>query len=265
MFCLNYYPSEKYLQDADQFKIRYRPADKTLEDFLQTYSDKSIVIDVSDAFEEIDVKLFKALYEKYKNFKLIVDYFNKAHLDRVIESKIPFFFSNFVVSFDQIQGYMKYHPTDMYICSELGFFLDKISKLLHENNIKVRVIPNICQSSFIETPSQKTFFVRPDDIPIYSTFVDVFEIFSNDKNTQKVLYSIYKQEKWFGKLNAIIPSFKGDLDSKYILPSFGMIRSRCGKRCSYAPSSCNICDRFLDVADSLKKNNIVIRNKGKQN
>ena len=37
MFCLNYYPSQSYLQDADELKIKYRPADRTLEDFLKTY------------------------------------------------------------------------------------------------------------------------------------------------------------------------------------------------------------------------------------
>ena len=57
MFCLNYYPSQKYLQDVEEFRIKYRPADRTLEDFLDVYKDKSIVIDVTDAFEEVDAKL----------------------------------------------------------------------------------------------------------------------------------------------------------------------------------------------------------------
>lgn len=146
----------------------------------------------------------------------------------------------------------------MYICEELGFSLDKISKLLHDNNIKVRVFPNICQSSFSETPSIKTFFIRPEDISIYSTFVDVFELIA-DEDRQKVLFKIYKQEKWFGKIKDIIPSFQGELDSKYVLNTFGMIRSRCGKRCMYKPQSCSICDRFTEFANTLKENKIVIR------
>jgi hypothetical protein len=79
----------------------------------------------------------------------------------------------------------------MYICEELGFSLDKISKILHDNNVRVRVFPNICQSSFPETPSIKTFFIRPDDITVYATFVDVFELIS-DKERQRVLYKVYK-------------------------------------------------------------------------
>ena len=258
MFCLNYYPSQKYLQKADEFRIKYRPADRTLEDFLDTYKEKSIIIDVTETFEEVDAQLLKGLYDKYKNFKIIFDFNNKDYLSRVEQYEIPHFFINPVTTIDQLNGLLKYHPTDMYICEELGFSLDKISKLLHNNNIKVRVFPNICQSSFYDTPSIKTFFIRPEDIQAYSMFVDVFELISDEKR-QQVLFKIYKQEKWAGKISDIIPSFKGDLDSKYLLSTFGMIRSKCGKRCMYRPESCSICNRFTELADTFEENKIVIR------
>jgi len=132
----------------------------------------------------------------------------------------------------------------MYICEELGFSLLKISKILHDNNVKVRVFPNICQSSFSKTPSIKTFFIRPEDIPFYAPFVDIFELVA-DKERQPIIFKIYKQEKWFGKIKEIIPTFNGELDSKYILNSFPIVRIGCGKRCLYQPGSCNICDRFI--------------------
>lgn len=264
MFCLNYYPFQDYLQDADELKIKYHPADRSLEDFLKKYIDKSIVINIDEAFEDIDAQLFKGLFDKYKNFKLIVSFENKEALKKIQENEIPFFFSNFVTTIDQVYGLMKYHPTDMYICEELGFSLDKIGKILHENNIKVRVFPNICQSSFEDTPSIKTFFIRPNDIPTYSAFVDIFELIS-DQPRQKVLFKIYKQEKWIGRINEFIPSFKGDLDNKYILSNFGAIRSKCGKRCLYRPGSCNICDRFIDFANTLEKHKLIVKSVKKTN
>jgi hypothetical protein len=258
MFCLNYYPSQSYLKDADEFKIKYRPADRTLEDFLKTYQDKSIVIDVTNNFEEVDAQLFESLYNKYKNFKLIIDYNNEEYLNRVKAYELPFFFSNYVTTIDQLNGLLAYHPTDMYICEELGFNLHKVSKLLHDNNVRVRVFPNICQSSFHETPSLKTFFIRPEDIPNYSAFVDVFELVSDEKR-QEVLFKIYKQEKWFGKISEIIPTFKGDLDSRYIIANFGTIRSRCGKRCMYNPKTCSVCDRYVEMAKTLENHKIIVR------
>ena len=258
MFCLNYYPFQKYLQDAEQLKIKYRAADRTLEDFLEKYKNKSIVIKIQSFFEETDAVLLKGLSDKYQNIKLIIDFDNKYTLSLVQEHQIPFFFSSHVTSIDMLHGLLAYNPTDMYICEELGFFLDKVSKILHEHGVNVRVYPNICQSSFPQTPSLKTFFIRPDDIPIYENFVDVFELVS-DSERQRVLYRIYKDEKWFGKINEVIPSFKGELDNKYIFDiSFGAIRSSCGKRCLYKPGTCDICNRFTEVAKTLEDNHIVV-------
>ncbi len=265
MFCLRYYPFQDYMQKADELKISYHPADRTLPQFLTKYKDKNIIIDVTDHFEEIDAQLLSSCSEKYKNIKIIFNFNNKDYLSRAQAFNIPFFFTNAVTSIDQLNGLLKYHPTDMYICEELGFKLNKISALLHENHIKVRVFPNVCQSSFPETPSIKTFFIRPEDINIYSAFVDVFELIT-DKDHQRTLFKIYKQGKWFGKIKEIIPSFKDDnLDSKYLLNTFGLIRSSCGKRCMYDPKSCTICDRFLDVGEVFKKNKIVIHNAKKKN
>jgi len=182
----------------------------------------------------------------------------------VQQYEIPYFFINPVTTIDQLYGLILYHPTDMYICEELGFYLDKISAILHKNNIKIRVFPNICQSSFIETPSLKTFFIRPEDISIYANFVDVFELLI-DKDKQQILFKIYKQEKWAGKLKDIIPTFKGDLDSRYLLGNFGAIRAKCGKRCLYKPGTCTICDRFNEVADTFKNNKIIIQKASKKN
>lgn len=265
MFCLNYYPFQKYLQDAEELKIKYRPADRTLENFLDVYKDKSIIIDVTDAFEEVDVKLLKGLFDKYKNIKIIFDFNNKEYLSKAQEYELPFFFTNPVTTIDQLHGLISYKPTDMYICEELGFFLDKVSQILHSNNIKIRVFPNICQSSFSDTPSIKKFFIRPEDISVYANFVDVFELICDEKK-QPILYKIYKQEKWFGKIKDIIPTFKEELDSKYLLDSFGVIRSKCGKRCLYKPGSCAICNRFSELAETLEATNtIVVRTVKKKN
>lgn len=258
MFCLNYYPYKDYMDEVDELKIKYRPADRSLEDFLEKYHDKSIVIELSNTIEDLDIKLLKSLSDKYQNIKFIIKFNDKDLLKTIQENEMPFFFSNFVTTPDQMHGLISYHPTDMYICEDLGFSLDKVSAVLHDNGIRVRVIPNICQSSFPSTPAIRQFFIRPNDISIYSTFVDVFEIFS-DEERQRVLLKIYKQEKWDGLLKEVIPSFNNDLDNRFILDSFGMVRSKCGKRCVYKPESCNICDRFIEAADSLKEHRIIVK------
>ena len=204
--------------------------------------------------------MFQGLYEKYHNFKLIINFSNEEHLKLVQDYELPFFFTNFVTTIDELHGLLKYNPTDMYICEELGFSLDKVSTLLHSNDIKVRVIPNLCQSSFPETPSLLTFFVRPEDIAVYSQFVDVFELIT-DEPRQQVIYKIYKQGYWAGPVKEIIPNFKDDMDSRFIMDYFGAIRVKCGKRCLYKRGACDICHRFIELGDTFKDNDILIRRK----
>lgn len=258
MFCLKYYPSKKYIEEADELKIIYRPADRTIKDFIEKFKDKTIIIDVRyESFEEIDAKLLKELFNLYQNIKIVFDLDDFKTLDLAKTYEIPYFFSNPVCSIDMLTGLLDLHPTDMYICEELGFFLDQVSKILHQNNIAVRVYPNICQSSYSKTPSIKTFFIRPEDLEEYAKYVDVFELIS-DEDRQEIIFKVYKKGRWFGKIKEIIPSFDDPLDSKYIYPYFGSIRAKCHKRCFYKPHSCNICDRFSELAETFKENDIVI-------
>lgn len=97
-------------------------------------------------------------------------------LQKLREKGIPYFFSKYFTTIDEVYEAILLQPSDMYICEELGFSLDRISKLLHSHNIKVRVFPNICQSSANKIPPIKKFFIRPEDIPLYEQFVDVFEL-----------------------------------------------------------------------------------------
>ena len=255
-FCLTYYSNNPtyYLEDVDELKVKYNPKDIETEKFgelLDKFQNKIIILDINKDFSEIDGKLLKYYNDKYNNLKVMFDFNNKECLEKVQKYKLPFFFSNYVTSFDQLDGYIKYNPTDMYICEELGFSLERISNVLHENNIKVRVFPNICQSSFIETESIKTFFIRPEDIDIYNQYVDVFELIT-DASRQAVIYKIYKQKKWIGNINEIIPSFKEPISNAYILNNFGKIRIKCNKRCNYtSPKKCNLCNEFIKIAEIM--------------
>lgn len=256
MFCLTYYPFEKYLEDADELKITYRAADRTLQDFLEKFKQKSIVIE--GQFKDQDLLLFKGLKQKFNNFKLII-YSNETDvLNKIKEYKIPFFFNDFVGTIDKMYGLMKYQPTDMYICEQLGFSIDQVSKVLHNHNIKVRVMPNIAQSSWAETPALQKFFIRPEDINVYATYVDVFELIAPQPQ-QAVIYKIYKQGYWSGPIKEIIPNFKDNLDSRFVGKAFGVIRTACHKRCLYKPESCDICNRIKDLSQTFKDNNIFIR------
>ena len=118
MFCINYYPSQDFIQNADQFKIKYRPADRTLEDFVKKYCNKTIIIDVSDAFDDTDAKLLKGLYEQYKNIKIIFDFENKDFLSKAEKYELPYFFTNSCVFIECLPP-MQDNTTNTILCGTL--------------------------------------------------------------------------------------------------------------------------------------------------
>lgn len=260
-FCLPYYPNSTfdYSQVDEIILLPLRnqyPTIKNLQQIIKKYPKINIILNIYEKINDIDVKILQSIAQTY-NLKLCFNFYNKELLEQIPNLNIPFFFSNKVTKFDEIRGYMTYAPTDMYICEELGFFLDHISSLLHSNNIKIRVYPNICQSSFPLTPSIKTFFIRPDDISIYSKYVDTFELIT-DENREAVIYKIYAiDKKWNGKISEIIPSFnqiKENADTAFFyssLDAFAQIRTSCKKRCMYSSNPCLICDRFVDLSTTV--------------
>ena len=120
--------------------------------------------------------------------------------------------------------------------------MDIIQQKVKDTNKKIRTFCNVCQATWPEEESLRTFFIRPEDIFLYNKYIDVVEFFEaeKDKNSLNALYNLYnKGERWAGPLKEIIKGFKGDTDSYYLFSRFGEKRLDCGKRCNV--SNCSFC------------------------
>lgn len=129
----------------------------------------------------------------------------------------------------------------------MAFEIKDASALAKKYHKSLRVFCNICQSSWENTLSLKTFFIRPEDIDLYANYVDTFEFYLKEKEYHKIniLYEVYnKDKKWFGLLNEIISNYKGEEDNRFIFPNFANARLNCGKRC-LKQKSCKVCDKIL--------------------
>ena len=256
-YCVHYHRNSpfRYFDEVDEIEVTFRKEDLSVPAFLEKYADKDIIMTVNKAE---DIPLIADLAEKYKNFRIRIDYYEQELKDAVLESNIPFFFMNLVDDWDTLTGMIKLHPTDVYIVNELGFELDRVSKFAHDNNVKIRVFPNVAQSSWGDTEGIKKFFIRPEDIDFYESYVDVMEFFGEEKKIS-VYYDIYAHDKqWFGKLNEILIDFNSDIDNRGIMPIFAESRVKCGKRCLKG-HSCEICPRIEHLAQTLIDHSLIVR------
>ena len=158
---------------------------------------------------------------------------------------------------DELLGYIQLGVSDVYIGDNLGFELDKVAEIAHQNNVQIRVFPNVAQSSWKETPGLKKFFIRPEDVTFYSDYVDVFEFWGTNLKKQEIFYKIYSKQEWFGSLNEIIYELNEELDSRYIIPRFAEKRIRCKKECLKG-GKCQICDRIKELSHTLEEAHIIV-------
>lgn len=263
-YCL---PYNKYtfkselIKDVDEWSIDYNPEDKTLFKFLDTYKDKRInfrVLDKIDITEPLGINFIKDLQKEYPNVYIQFPIYSKEIMDIIKENEIKnYFFSTYVNNIDMFYSLVNNGVSDMYIVEALGFELEKLSKVAKEKNVSIRVFPNIAQSLVADIPDLKKFFIRPEDIQDYEKFVDVCEFYYEDNKCINY-FNIYKnKQEWFGDLSEIINGLNIKLDSRFVLPRFGELRSRCGKKC-FKGEPCHICELIEETAQSMEEAGLLV-------
>lgn len=263
-FAIPYSRSFKYSNDNIQWNINYKPQIKDLKNFIEQQRAHRINFIISDFNNERDIQIFKVLKENFpeSNLVMALPTYTAQLEDILSKQNIPhYYFDEYITDWDKFQGFLKLNVTDIIVTENLLFYAKFLSLNAKKNNKSLRCFCNICQSSWQQTESIKTFFIRPDDIELYAEYIDTFEFFYKPKSKEiNTLYEIYSKDKtWFGKLKELIVGYTGQEDNKFILPEFGERRLNCGKRCMQGiEPTCHICDRIIQLQKTLKTKKVYL-------
>lgn len=262
-FCVYYDKDFEYTDEVQELRIVYRPKDrKNLQEFLTNYSTKHrIIIEITKikdvSFEEL--AMIKLKHPDF-NFTLTIDEtFTKELMSLLDDTGLPYYFNSVISNIDQFNGLLQTNVTDILVGENLCFHADNLHKLAKKYNKKLRVFVNVVQSSWLDKENSITdFFIRPDDIDLYSNYFDVFEFWA-EKNRQNVLYEIYQKDKyWYGNLEDLIAGFKGHSFNANLLSLFGEKRINCGKKCAYG-IHCEWCKRINHLSQALQNQEVMIK------
>lgn len=237
-----------------ELEYAYKPW--LIPSLLSKFPQSTFIIFCEDRFltEDVFSKLADWRKEGFNNFKLKLPLSATQHITMLQHFDLPFFFNHYCGDIDTLSGILSYNPTDVYITNTLCFNMIEISNYIHSKNIKVRVCPNIAQSSWTELRGPSSFFIRPEDIDFYSSFVDVFEFTTH--SAQNIVYEIYAVKKeWCGGLNEIINGLRDCTTLSNQLPAFfSNKRLNCNKRCGYG--KCNFCNDIMNFTNEMTKEGI---------
>lgn len=259
-YCFNYNHNNFHLNEGDEWIFKYPENNPHLipkmKEVEQEHPNIRVIIDLSELGGEPswDI-LFAAVREHPKSAFIIT----KDQLDFVPHfrvEKVDWFFANGCLTWDMLKECVDYGVSDVYIIDELGFDIKNVKAFCDKYNTKVRVYPNIAQTSAIllSLGDYTSFYIRPEDVQYYEDYVDVFEFFGKLEN-EATLYEIYKEEEWQGALEILISNIhtprKDWIKNNFIAEVFGPSRLDCRKKCVY--SDCAICKNCISAAKAIKE------------
>lgn len=270
-YCFNFYRKSRNInkEEIGEINIVYDKQDTALITFLQTYSTKRINLIIRD----IDFFIERKEYNKLNaiksalpesNFTVCFGELNGGGeaLKRAIGAfkyleGIPYYTGSVATNWDTLHYLLLQGVCDIYIGEQLGFELDKVSEQCKKHNIRIRSFANIAQNAVADTDAYLKFFIRPNDIDLYSNYIDTIEFWGPD-DRQDILFEIYSKGTWIGDLNEIILGFKEPINNQCIAPLFGSMRINCGKKCLKG-SHCRMCYTIANLANTMKDKNLVFK------
>lgn len=253
--CLNSHQTPEYLNKADELRILYKDRHKII-DFVEIYPNKTIILDMKgyDGLIEWDnIKRYKIITQN--NFIIALN--SLTDISFCKKENIKFYWNFPVNTFYDLKALKRLGAE--YALIESPIFHDMAAAA--EIGIKLRVVPNVAYYAFIPREDGVCgSWIRPEDLCLYESFIDVIEFEDCDLKKEQALYRIYFEQKaWPGDLGMIITNLNYPGVNRMIPQELTAKRMTCGQRCQ-SGSHCRLCYRYLDLAnpellEKYKKNN----------
>ena len=258
IYAINYARNFRYMNEVDEIILNYYSGTDTVIDFIpklvKDNKQQRIILNILNVKENkisaVIIYLTKLIHDGYNIAAIILD--KPEIIKQFKEANIPFFFAKHASNLETVYAMAQQGVSDIYIVEELGFRVKDLQYIRTHFNVKLRVFPNIAQSAKNQVINgMERFWIRPEDTELYEPYIDVFELLSGEDTSRlSVVYEIYRQRQWLGKLNDLILDFQEPIvENTGMNPHFGEMRLNCGKKCYQ--NKCNICQQISVLSDAF--------------
>lgn len=255
-YALDFNQHSKYLFDIDEIIVKYEGNEDKLRNFLTEHRPQKITISIETFIKPETITDLLELKKEGYSFSVRSAVILPEHMSLFLKAEIPFFINRHLLSWDEFLYHIELGVSEVYISGGLGFELQSVSNIAKERNVKIRVIPNVAQGYPLGIPAIKQFYVRPEDIELYSAYVDTFEL-QGPHDKMDIIYKVYRDGQWYGNIRELIIGFEADLDTKHVIPLFGEKRLECGRRCLKG-KRCHLCDSISQLATTLGDRGLIL-------
>ncbi len=139
--------------------------------------------------------------------------------------------------------------SDIYIDGPLGFQCERIKK--GKQNTKIRVSPTVSPNISFINRSINSFFIRPEDLSLYSSTIDIIDFKESDQEKEDTLFTIYKRGTFDFNINDLIKGLPRDVSNLFIKPEFAQHRLNCGQHCKIPGRHCHLCETNFTLSNNI--------------
>ena len=147
-----------------EINIHYKPKVKELDDFISRYKQKRInlIFQEGEFDKERDLPLIEAFREKYPQCELVMrlPVYSRQIQSLLAQKQLPHYYYILANRWGIFNGLLNTSVTDIYISEDLCFSLDIIQQKVKDKNKKIRTFCNVCQTTWPEEESLRTFYGR---------------------------------------------------------------------------------------------------------
>lgn len=262
-FCVPYAADSQSRFAADMIEIEVIDENvKELREFIENNNPNQTIIVGSYFSEEENEALFVDTIAKTKDKNVLyrLEPFFVEQL-KSVNIELPRYVCDWIC--DNWEDYYdivnNYPVSDVVIMGELLFDLDRVKTVADSHDITLHASCNGYVKEYKDKP-YLSGFIRPEDIPFYEPYIDVFHINAEhtfDATRIDTLFDIYtKDKKWDGQLSLIIANVKADIEGNRLMSNhWAKHRVNCRRDCMKG-YPCMICKSQLEIAQSLKDVNM---------
>lgn len=246
-FSVNY--QSKYKIEADEIRCPINQLG-TIFSFVKEHPEKryNIILSKDIAYDKMieQINFIKEIAEDYT-----IEGGNISIISGLIDSGYNAYLRFPVCDWESFNNIKGIGVSDIYIDGPLGFQIDAIAK--GKDNIKIRFSPTVSPNAnlSIKASNANAFFIRPEDIALYESALDIVDFKTEEQEKEDTLYQIYKRGTFNFNLEQLIEHLHMTVPNLFIRPEFAKERLNCGQRCNVPGKSCHLCETQFTITNSL--------------
>lgn len=246
-YCMSGRQPLSVLKKADEVKMQFEDRERII-DYMETLSDKTIILDIPTGIDELNWRLFKAYSEKIDFMLCLHDLKFAAEC---AENEIKFYWAYPITSYYELKGILALNPCYIFLGAPLSFDLPKVQKI---TNVPIRLCPNLAYDAYIpRVDGICGQWVRPEDTAVYEQYVSAYEFECDELKREQALLHIYKENgEWPGNLNLLLTNFNVNVDNRALPEEIGEVRVSCGQRCM-SNGTCHFCLTGVKFSNAIRK------------